>query len=86
MPLGTRSPTYALGNRSRGGRAMRWLYYQPPTGEVYQSREGGTGAGPALDGFGPSDGPVSASSCGVWSATGIPGPTRMVQPLDSITR
>ncbi|PVB12970.1 hypothetical protein DDJ68_22140 [Mycobacteroides abscessus] len=26
MPLGTRSPTYALGNRSRGGRAMCWFY------------------------------------------------------------
>ncbi|QDF72347.1 hypothetical protein FJK96_20745 [Mycobacteroides chelonae] len=31
LPLGTRSPTYALGNLSRGGRAMGWFYTRAPT-------------------------------------------------------
>ncbi|EIU50481.1 hypothetical protein MA6G0125S_0718 [Mycobacteroides abscessus 6G-0125-S] len=39
MPLGTRSPTYALGNLSRGGRAMFWFYAEGLT-HLLRSRDG----------------------------------------------
>ncbi|PVA64045.1 hypothetical protein DDK00_15045 [Mycobacteroides abscessus] len=38
MPLGTRSPTYVLGNLSRGGRAMRSFYAGGPTSPVASAR------------------------------------------------
>ncbi|PVA66197.1 hypothetical protein DDJ87_08705 [Mycobacteroides abscessus] len=49
MPLGTRSPTYALGNLSRGGRAMHRFYAEGPTlsplhglGDPQAGGDGGT--------------------------------------------